>query len=76
MKLKDLLAVPNEKKVVICMAFGKPEGRHVPKSRKAVKDFVFLNKYGRGFGPLFYPKATSTIVKSSSKFSEFPKFFA
>ena len=30
----------------------------------------------RGFSPLFYPKATSTIVKSSSKVSEFPKFFA
>jgi nitroreductase len=47
MKLKELLGVPNEKKVVICMAFGKPAGRHVPRSRKAVKDFVFLNKYGR-----------------------------
>ena len=29
-----------------------------------------------GFSSLFYPNATSTIVKSSSKFSEFPKFFA
>ena len=45
MRIKELLGVPNEKKVVICMTFGKPEGRHVRKSRKAVKDFVFLNKY-------------------------------
>ena len=29
-----------------------------------------------GFGLSYYPKATSTIVKSSSKVSEFPKFFA
>jgi hypothetical protein len=47
MKIKELLGVPDEKKVVICMAFGKPTGRHVPRSRKAVKDFVFLNKYGQ-----------------------------
>jgi nitroreductase len=47
MKLKEILEVPNEKKVVICMTFGKPAGRHVSRSRKAVEDFVYLNGYGQ-----------------------------
>jgi len=45
MQVKELLGVPNEKKVVICMTFGKPSGRHIPRSRKAIRDFVYLNRY-------------------------------
>ena len=39
-KVKVVLAVQNEKKVVICMTLGKTKGRHVPRSRKAVEDYI------------------------------------
>ncbi len=29
-RVKEILVVPHEKKVVICMTFGTPEGRCVP----------------------------------------------
>ena len=44
-RVKEILSVPNEKKVVICMTFGTPEGRHVPRGRKAFEKFIFLNQY-------------------------------
>ena len=47
MKVKELLGIPDERKVVICMALGEPAGKHVPRSRKAVENFVYLNKYGQ-----------------------------
>ena len=46
-RVKDILKVPNERKVVICMTFGQPEGRHVPKGRKALEEIIFLNHHGR-----------------------------
>ena len=45
-KIKDLLGVPDEKKVVICMTFGLPEGRHVARKRKAIDEFIFAERYG------------------------------
>ncbi len=45
--VKLLLGVPDEKKVVVCMAFGKPAGRPVARGRKALKDFIYLDHYGR-----------------------------
>lgn len=45
--VKVILGVPDEKKVVVCMAFGKPAGRHVARGRKAVEDFIYLDRYGR-----------------------------
>jgi nitroreductase len=45
-KVKELLGIPPGKKVVACMAFGKPKGRHVPRSRKDIDQFVYLNRYG------------------------------
>lgn len=45
--VKEVLAVPYEKKVVICMTFGKPAGRHVPRSRKALEDFIYLDSFGQ-----------------------------
>jgi nitroreductase len=45
--VKLLLGVPDEKKVVVCMAFGKPAGRHVPRGRKALEDFIYLDHYDR-----------------------------
>ncbi|MBW2053446.1 MAG: nitroreductase family protein [Deltaproteobacteria bacterium] len=48
-RVKELLGIPNHKKVLVCMAFGKPGGRHVPKSRKAIEDFIYLDGYGSPF---------------------------
>jgi len=45
-QVKQILNVPDEKKVVICMTLGKPKGRHIPKSRKAIESFVYLNHFG------------------------------
>jgi nitroreductase len=45
-RVKEILGVPDERKVVICMTFGTPEGRHVPKGRKAFEQFIFLDHYG------------------------------
>ena len=45
-RVKVILGVPDERKVVICMTFGTPEGRHVAKGRKAFEKFLFLNQYG------------------------------
>jgi nitroreductase len=44
--VKALLGIPERKKVVVCMTFGKPKGRHVPRSRKPVESFVFAERYG------------------------------
>ena len=44
-QVKQILNVPNEKKVVICMTLGKPEGKHLPKSRKPMESFVYLNRF-------------------------------
>ena len=42
----QVLHVPDEKKVVICMTFGVPQGKHVHRSRKAIENFVYLNRLG------------------------------
>lgn len=44
--VKLMLGVPEQKKVVVCMAFGKPAGRHVARGRKVLEEFIFLNRYG------------------------------
>ena len=46
-RVKEILGVPDERKVVICMTFGTPEGRHVPKGRKAFERFIFLDHYAQ-----------------------------
>jgi len=46
-RVKEILGVPDERKVVICMTFGTPQGKHVPKGRKDFEHFIFLNHYGR-----------------------------
>ena len=45
-QVKRILEVPENKKVVICMTFGMPAGRHVPRGRKAVEEFIFFNQFG------------------------------
>jgi len=44
--VKDLLGVPKNMKVVVCMAFGMPRTRPLPMGRKAIEDFVYLDSYG------------------------------
>ena len=46
-RVKAILGVPDERKVVICMTFGAPEGRHVPRGRKSLDEFIYLNQYGQ-----------------------------
>ena len=48
-QIKNILNVPAEKKVVICMTFGVPEGRHIARARKPLEDFIYENDYGRPF---------------------------
>ena len=48
-QIKDILNIPAEKKVVICMTFGVPEGRHIARARKPLEDFIYENDYGRPF---------------------------
>jgi len=50
--VKELLGVPKEKKVVVCMTFGMPKGKNLPKGRKAIEDFVYLNSYGHPWDPM------------------------
>jgi nitroreductase len=45
--VKELLGIPKERKVVICMTFGQPLGRHIARGRKALEDFIYLNHYGQ-----------------------------
>jgi nitroreductase len=45
-EIKNLLDIPNHKKVVVCMTLGKPEGRHMASSRKDIGEFVYSNRYG------------------------------
>jgi len=48
-QVKRVLEIPQAKKVVICMALGRPAGKHVPRGRKAVEDFIYLNQFGKRF---------------------------
>ena len=44
-QVKTILQVQGSKKVVICMTCGTPGGRHIPKGRKALEKFIFLDHY-------------------------------
>jgi len=46
-QVKRVLKVPEDKKVVICMTFGMPKGKHVPRGRKVVEEFIYLNQFGQ-----------------------------
>jgi len=43
--VKRVLNIPADKKVVICMTFGVPRGRHIHRGRKEVDEFIFLNQF-------------------------------
>ena len=48
-KVKEILGVPAERKVVICMTFGTPDGRHVAKGRKSFEKIIYRDHYGRSY---------------------------
>ena len=43
--IKKLLQIPESKKIVVCMTFGKPSGRHVSRNRKEVETFIYLDRF-------------------------------
>ena len=45
-KVKSVLNIPETKKVVICMTLGLPAGRHVPRGRKAIEEFIYQDQFG------------------------------
>ena len=45
-RVKEILGVPEDKKVIICMTFGVPMGKPLSKSRKRIEDFVYLDRHG------------------------------
>ena len=47
--VKKVLNVPPDKKVVICMTLGLSSGKHVSRSRKALEEMIYLNKFGDRF---------------------------
>ena len=44
--VKQVLNVPADKKVVICMTLGLPTGKHVPRGRKTFAEIIYLNQFG------------------------------
>ncbi len=47
--VKQVLNIPMEKKVVICMTLGLPTGKHVPMGRKTLEKIIYLNQFGARF---------------------------
>ncbi|MGD2039109.1 MAG: nitroreductase family protein [Desulfobacterales bacterium] len=47
--VKQVLKVPDSKKVVICMTLGQPAGTHVPKGRKTLEEIIYMDQFGHRF---------------------------
>ena len=45
-QVKRILNVPAEKKVVICMTFGMPTGKHLPRGRKRLEEIIYMDQFG------------------------------
>jgi len=50
-RVKEILEVPEDQKVVVCMAFGVPQGKPLSRGRKRIEQFVHLNRYGELWNP-------------------------
>ena len=50
-RVKDILGVPDWKKIVVCMTFGMPKGKPFPSDRKPLEEFIYLNHYGTPWKP-------------------------
>ena len=49
--VKELLGVPEDLKIVICMTLGVPKTTPSSSGRKAIEKFVYLDAYGRAWDP-------------------------
>jgi len=47
--VKQVLNVPTDKMIVICMTLGLPTGKHFPRGRKALEEIVYSNQFGNRF---------------------------
>jgi nitroreductase len=47
--VKQVLNVPDSKKVVICMTLGRPAGKHVPSGRKRLEEIIYMDQFGHRF---------------------------
>ena len=47
--VKQVLNIPTDKKVVICMTLGLPTGKHIPRGRKTLEEIIYLNQFGARF---------------------------
>ncbi|MCG6911825.1 MAG: nitroreductase family protein [Deltaproteobacteria bacterium] len=47
--IKQILNIPTDKKVVICMTLGLPTDKHVPRGRKTLEEIIYLNQFGARF---------------------------
>ena len=52
MMVKELLRVPEDRKVVICMTFGVPRTTPPARARKAIQGFINLDGYGSKWHPV------------------------
>ena len=52
MMVKELLGVPEDRKVVICMTFGVPRTTPPARARKAIQGFINLHGYGSKWHPV------------------------
>ena len=50
--VKELLGVPEDRKVVICMTFGLPKTTPPARGRKAIEAFIHLDSYGSRWQPI------------------------
>jgi len=50
--VKELLGVPEDRKVVICMTFGVPRMTPPARGRKAIEAFINLDSYGSRWKPI------------------------
>ena len=47
--IKQVLNIPTDKKVVICVTLGLSTGKHVPRGRKTLEEIIYLNQFGVRF---------------------------
>jgi nitroreductase len=45
-QVKGVLNIPAAKKVVICITFGMPTGKHVARGRKTLEEIIYLDQFG------------------------------
>lgn len=59
--VKQVLNIPIDKKVVVCMTIGMPAGKPVPTIRKSLETFIYLNQYGTHFESINYKPSQNKL---------------